>query len=75
MLRSSILETFGPDLNFNAPHVMLIFSSDILDLPLITADPVLELIHCHYADAQLRAINGSPEVQIRRYLSDTMLRG
>lgn len=68
-------QIFGPDLSFNAPHVLLIFSSEILDLPLITADPALELIHCHYADAQLRVINGSPEVQIRRYLSDAMPRG
>lgn len=68
-------QMFGPDLSFNAPHVMLVFSSEIFDLPLITADPGLELIHCHYADAQLRAINGSPELQIRRYLSDAMPRG
>ena len=47
---------FGGDIEFNAPETSLVFSRDVLELQLLTADPALSRYLEHYADEQLERL-------------------
>lgn len=69
-------QRFGPNLAFGVPHLTLTFAREVLDLKLKTANPALDLIHCEYADGQLREqVENSLKAQVYRLVYESLTQG
>ena len=67
---------FGPNLTFDAPHLVFTFPRDVLDLRLTTANPALNVMHCEYADGQLREqVDKSQQAQVYRLVYESLTQG
>ncbi|MBV4473596.1 AraC family transcriptional regulator [Pseudomonas sp. B2M1-30] len=67
---------FGKNINFDAPHIRLVFDSEIKKKSIYSRNPGFEDVHRRYADAQLEEkINGSLMEKVRSVFSSGMTEG
>ncbi|WP_177431613.1 AraC family transcriptional regulator [Pseudomonas huaxiensis] len=62
---------FGGGLSFDAENLVLTFRDQVCDLPIITADSSLDTVHCNYADAWIKAIEGAVQARVRKAFAES----